>query len=483
MIATFAASLHRSGAPAHVVESLVLDLLEAYGCAGSVVASPTAIWLEVGDRTRVLRLQPGESDLERLTELYAWHERVCTSADARRTARDDLARILDRPARWSLRSEGIAFVIATSSAGWLLGGSAADLVGGAVGGLLVWATLGVAAPAWRPLLMVVVGVLGGIVGALAGLVGASPASVALASIIVVVPGLGMTIAVAEVAEGHWSSGSARLLGAFGSAAQLAAGLVVGAALTSGLVPAPHAASLPGAFVAVPLLAPLAFAVLLRARPDQIPVVTLVSALGFAVSSHLGGPAGAGVAALGVGLVANLLARVRGTPALATSVPGILLLVPGSVGVRSIGQLLDNDALAGTQTAADALAAAGALALGLITAHALLPARRRVPTGDQDPRSASSTGAMSRSLAASNASRTAGSPLASSGGPHSRSSDAVPYRATTRASTPAAPALRSAASTSPRHLGSSSGHSSAPARASTSSTVRPVLSGLISVPRS
>jgi uncharacterized membrane protein YjjB (DUF3815 family) len=373
-IARFAAALHGAGAPAHIIEALVSELFAAERLEGTVVASPTAIWLAVDDRARVLRLEPGDLHLDRLAALYAWHARATrdpTAADLE-PALDGLTAPPTSP--WSARAQHLAFAGVAGIAGWLIGGSPIDLVAGTVGGLYLQPALAaLSAPSWRPIAMVVVGLLGGLFGGFAGLAGAHPAAVALATVIVVVPGLGMTVALAEVAAGHWSAGGARLLGALASAGQLAAGLAMGAAATAVLPQAEFGWALAGASIAAPLFGAPLFAVLLHARPSQIPATMGVSALGFAIAAAIPGPMGAGLAALAVGLAANLLTRTVGVPSLATSVPGILLLVPGSVGVRGFGQLVAGD-LAGTQTAVDALFAAGALALGLLAAHALLPAR-------------------------------------------------------------------------------------------------------------
>jgi uncharacterized membrane protein YjjB (DUF3815 family) len=55
-------------------------------------------------------------------------------------------------------------------------------------------------------------------------------------------------------------------------------------------------------------------------------------------------------ALVAGLASNLLARVRHTPALVTLSPALLLLVPGSVGFRSLALLLDREVVNGIEAA-------------------------------------------------------------------------------------------------------------------------------------
>ena len=56
-------------------------------------------------------------------------------------------------------------------------------------------------------------------------------------------------------------------------------------------------------------------------------------------------------------------------------PGLLPLVPGSVGLRSLESLFARDTLAGVDTAFQMLMVAVSLVAGLLVANALLPSRR------------------------------------------------------------------------------------------------------------
>lgn len=57
------------------------------------------------------------------------------------------------------------------------------------------------------------------------------------------------------------------------------------------------------------------------------------------------------------------------------VPGILMLVPGSIGFRSISSLLGQDVVIGLKTAMAMLLVAVALAGGLLFANVVVPPRR------------------------------------------------------------------------------------------------------------
>jgi uncharacterized membrane protein YjjB (DUF3815 family) len=56
---------------------------------------------------------------------------------------------------------------------------------------------------------------------------------------------------------------------------------------------------------------------------------------------------------------------------------VLVLVPGSVGFRSIAALMDEHVVAGIDTAFTALLTAVALVVGLLVANVVLPARRNL----------------------------------------------------------------------------------------------------------
>ena len=125
------------------------------------------------------------------------------------------------------------------------------------------------------------------------------------------------------------------------------------------------------------LGALSFVVLLQARPRDLLVILVASeaaVLGWEAGGHLPPLGPALVGALAVGLVANLQARHRGVPSAVAMVPGMLLLVPGSVGFRAVEAFASNDAVAGVNAAFTCVQTAAALVSGLLLANALVRAR-------------------------------------------------------------------------------------------------------------
>jgi uncharacterized membrane protein YjjB (DUF3815 family) len=208
--------------------------------------------------------------------------------------------------------------------------------------------------------------------------------VTLGGLIVLVPGLTLTVAFNELASRQLVSGSARFAGAvalfFLIALGVAVGAQIGAALTGGpppaVVPLPLGAEWRWAAL---LAAGLAFTVLLRARPRDAGWVLVAGVLaieGVRLGGLLlGAQLGAFVGALLVGLGGNLYARLRRGPAAVLQVPGLILLVPGSLVFRSLAALLEQDVVSGVHAAFTTSLVAISLATGILLANVVLPPRR------------------------------------------------------------------------------------------------------------
>jgi uncharacterized membrane protein YjjP (DUF1212 family) len=324
----------------------------------------------------VLRVEPGSVDLARMTMLVRLGRQV---ADGEVTVGEALARLLAprRPVpAWALHA---GYAGTSASAAVLLGGGVSDVLGAiAVGfcaSLLLVRLQRVAL--WAPLADLAaatfVALLAGAVAAL----GPSRGVVTLAALVVLVPGLSLTVAISELASRSWVAGTSRLAGVTVGFLELAAGVAVGWRLTEG-VPVLFAAGPPTPALAHPLAllaAPVAFLPLFRGRPRDLPVTVVVSACGFLLAAAIGGPFGAAFGALVVGVAGNAHARLTGVPSSVVVMPGVLLLLPGLVGLRGVSAMFGADLVGGLDVALDAVTTAGALVAGLLAAHAMLPAKR------------------------------------------------------------------------------------------------------------
>lgn len=204
---------------------------------------------------------------------------------------------------------------------------------------------------------------------------------ALAALILPIPGLSLTIALTELALGHWSAGSARLAGATVSLLTLTFGAAIIWPLAESIeTMQPAVQLLPGwsAWVAV-LVAPLAFGVLFRAPVFLWPAILATSAAGYIANrsgdAAFGPELGAFCGALAVAMCSNLYARLYNRPAMALLTPGILILVPGSIGYRSITAMFDSNTIEAIELGFAMLMIGISLIGGIVMANVLLSPKR------------------------------------------------------------------------------------------------------------
>jgi uncharacterized membrane protein YjjB (DUF3815 family) len=212
-------------------------------------------------------------------------------------------------------------------------------------------------------------------------------SVVLAALIILVPGFSLTTAVREISSGHLVSGMARLGGATSTMLKLAFGALAASAVCAAL--GIHARDF--ALPALPrwtdwpslLVAAVAFAMLFRAAWRDWPAVIVAVIVGY-LATRWGGelsgslpsaPFGVFLGGLSVSALANLYARLAKRPGAVIREPGILLLVPGSVGFRSVSYLLERDTVLGMDTAMLLLTLLVALVGGLLFGELLVSPRR------------------------------------------------------------------------------------------------------------
>jgi uncharacterized membrane protein YjjB (DUF3815 family) len=214
----------------------------------------------------------------------------------------------------------------------------------------------------------------------------SPVSVyvaTLAGLIVLFPGLTFTIAIRDLATRNLVSGTAQLTAAALVFLELGFGVALGSQIGR-LLPATHlatqAAPLPGwsQWIAV-VVSSIAFAVLLKARRRDIDWIVLAGIVSFAGAragaTLLGAELGGFVGALILGVASNLYGRLLDRTSMVPLVPGLLILVPGTVGFGSLSKFLESDVVSGVATAFKMALIAVALVTGLLLSNIVLPPRR------------------------------------------------------------------------------------------------------------
>jgi uncharacterized membrane protein YjjP (DUF1212 family) len=389
-------AMHALGSPAYRVEDTMVACSRAMGLDGSFFATPTAIFAAIGEpgeeaKTTLLRVVPGDHDLGRLAALYRIRDRVVLGGLAAERGVAEVRAVLNVPSRVRVWRDVLAHGLVGAGAAVLLGGGGREVAVAGGAGLLSGGF--VALSSLRPALGDVQGALTcaavAFVARLASawLPGLHVPVVTLAAIVVLLPGLSFTTALAELAMRHLAAGSARLLGTLAVLLTMTIGVGIGdrcAAMIVGATAAPEPLARLGIVWITAALAAtwLAFAVLLRATGKQSVLVLLAVAAGFGGarlgSAVLGDQLGAVVGALVVTMLGNLIARLLRQPAAIVRTPGLLLLVPGSLGFTGLTTALSGDFDASAPLAFRMLLTGGAIVAGMLFAGVVVPPPLDVP---------------------------------------------------------------------------------------------------------
>ena len=383
-----ARALHAAGTPAHRLEEVLVDGASRLGLEGQFFTTPTSIMAAFGpverQRTHLIRVEPGTVDLGKLAALDAVardvHRGATTLADG--SARVDEVLAGRSPYRWWLIV--LAYGLASAAGCRFLGGGLAEIEAALGVGLVIGLLSRVFARRTLPgsLFELTASFVGSLIVSLLVVWGyrCAVSTTTLAGLLSIVPGLTMTVAMMELASRHLASGTAR----FSGAAIVFLVMVVGVALAATLVTSFHGPIRSSAVIALPVwtryvalaVAPVAFSILLGARPRDLPYIYGASLLAYfgmlGGQRAIGAELGAAIGSLIVGLAANAYERARLGPALVPLTPGVLMLVPGSLGFRSLTALLDANVIAGVDTAFNMVLTAASLAAGLLVASLVLP---------------------------------------------------------------------------------------------------------------
>jgi uncharacterized membrane protein YjjP (DUF1212 family) len=389
-VLALARALHRYGTPADRLEAGLQRVCNQLGLRAEVFTTPTAIIMSFGHahelRSSLMRVEGGELDMGKL-------QRVDSLADAVAAHRIDpaegmkkLGEIIAGPPRFGRALSMLAHGVTAGSFAVFFGGSIEDVILAAAIGL----TLGLLAQVLqrstdqnRVFELVGSAFAAFSAGAAASYFHAiTPSVVTIAALVILLPGLALSVAMTELATKNLIAGTARLMSAVIVLLELVIGVAIGERLAhalfvvhqGALVPLPEWAN----WVALGASS-VAVAIIVQAEARAIGWIVnacFVAYVGARFGSEwLGGQLGALVGAFALGLLANLYARLLDRPAQIVSVPAVLVLVPGGMGFRGIFALFQRDTLTGVETVFAMFVVATAIAAGLLIANALVSSRR------------------------------------------------------------------------------------------------------------
>jgi uncharacterized membrane protein YjjP (DUF1212 family) len=384
--------LHACGVSTFRLESMMTLVAQKLGLPLQIFSMPTGLFVAFGTQERqvtfLLRVEPGNVNLERLALLYQVAEAIIAGELSPENGAGLVAAIRASPPRFGTWPTTCCFCLFSPAVATLFHGGWKELLVSAVIGLST-GLIALAAGRWAA-----VGRLFEFLAATAAPVVAALASTLLgpfsgylviaAGLIVLMPGLSLTTAMNELANRHLAAGTARLAAVSIVFMALAFGTALGKSLAS-LIPGVEFADRPEAlpeWMQIPgvLMSAVCLAVLFQARPRDfgwILVAAVTAMAGTLIGNQLlDAQLGGFVAALIVGIAGNSYGRYCRQSSLIFLIPGITLLVPGTVGYRSLSALLEKDVVSGVNTAFSMSLIAISLVAGLLFANVLVPPRRQ-----------------------------------------------------------------------------------------------------------
>jgi uncharacterized membrane protein YjjP (DUF1212 family) len=386
-----ARAMHGYGYAAHRLEETLSATSRRLGLDAQFFSTPTSIFAAFGkqddQQTYLIRVEPGDTDLGKLAQV----DRITLQVIRGQIGPTEGARELDvvahAPSAYGPLLSVTAFGLTSATSARFLGGGWPEIGAAAIIGLVTGALaipMGKSQSLGRIFEPVAAFIATALATAIAVLV--TPVSVfvaVLGGIIVLLPGLTLTVAMTELATRHLASGTARLSSALLVFLTIIFGVAFGGKLVTLALGSPEAvtpASLPLWTEIVALaIAPFSIAVLLRAAPSDLGWVAVAGWLAYGGSrlgaASLGVELGAFTGALAVGIGSNLYALLRDRPSQVPLVPGVLLLVPGSIGFRSVSSMLNREVISGIETAFTMVFIATALVAGLLVANVVVPRRK------------------------------------------------------------------------------------------------------------
>ena len=391
-VLALARALHRYGTPTYRLEVAIDQVCGLLGLEAEVFSTPTTIIMSFGAptelRTRMMRLDGGELDLGKLAQVDALGDAVAAQQITPAEGRRQLDALIAAPPQFGRVVTTIASGASSASLAAFFGGGLADCVlAGAIGLMLgLLAAFVRRSTDQARVLELVAGAFAAFCAALASSVwpALSPSVVTVAALIIFLPGMSLTVAMTELATRNLIAGTARLMSAVIVLLELVVGVALGERAAASVVHV-HAGIPVGLpewsyWIALAISA-VGTAIVVQAQLRAFGWIVAAAIVGYLGTrfgnAWLGDQMGVMVGAFAVSALGNLYARYLRRPAQVVLVPAVLMLVPGSMGLRGMTSMLDRDTIGGVETVFAMFVVAIAIVAGLLVSNAVVSPRRHL----------------------------------------------------------------------------------------------------------
>jgi len=387
--------LHKYGTPAYRLESHLMMLADSLELRSSFIVSPTAmtfvLWTEghEDEYTHAARVEPGDLDMGSLSRTDEVVDQLLKHEITVEEANDRLDEIDEMPNPYGRFATGLSFFMASSAFAMLMGTSLNNVIYAGLIGLIVYVFV-----LWSERSKGITNMLEPLVAMMAALTATAIASyydpginirlVVLSSIIVFIPGLALTIGLAELSSRHLVSGTAKVMDALMMLFKLYFGALIGMEMgfwMFGEVDYVMVERLPKwtAWLAILTLSS-SLIIAFRTRKKHVFWSLLVGFVAYATSmtgaEYFDYGIGAFIGAFVVGVYGNLFTRFANAPAVIVSMQGLIVLVPGSKTFIGLNAYIAGSGFdSADQAVQQSLVIFMSLVAGLIFANSALPPKK------------------------------------------------------------------------------------------------------------
>lgn len=387
--------LHKYGSPSFRLETYLSGVATQLGVHSSFISTPTSLTMVVwSDRHEdeyhhAARMQPGELDMNALARTDELAHQLLNGEITLEEADQQLDKIDAMPSPYNNFLTCLAFGLSTSAFAMLMGASQLEILLSGLLGLVVylwtlWAARSKSVGLMlEPVASFTVGLLACAISAYLE-AGLNIWLIILSSLIILVPGLSLTMGLKELSSRHMVSGTARVMDAFMQLFKLYFGAFLGINLGYQLFgQLPLQATSPMPFwinwLGVLMLS-VGLVAIFRTQIKHIMWAIASTFLAYGASTlgsaYLEQGLGAFVGAFALGVFANLFSRVANAPSTIVAMHGLIVLVPGSktyIGLNSF--ISGQDIIKAEHIGQETFMILMSLVAGLIFANVAMPTRK------------------------------------------------------------------------------------------------------------
>jgi uncharacterized membrane protein YjjP (DUF1212 family) len=387
--------LHKYGSPSFRLEAYLTEIATHFGLHASFNSTPTTLSIVLwSDRhedeyNHSARMQPGELDMNSLSRTDELAYALLSGDISLAEASVRLDEIDGMPSPYGKSLTGVAFGMSTSAFSMLMGAGWSEIIYSGFLGLMVYFWTLWAGRSKRVSLMLepVASFSVGFVACVINYYSSSGFNIwliILSSLIILVPGLSLTMGLAELSSRNLVSGTARVMDAIMQLFKLYFGAFLGISLgyqLFGQQELAMAATLPFwvNWLGVLMLS-VGLVAIFRTRMKHVPWAIASTFIAYAASTwssgYLENGLGAFVGAFALGVFANMFSRIANAPSTIVAMHGLIVLVPGSktyIGLNSF--ISGQDIIKTDHIGQETFLILMSLLAGLIFANVVMPTRK------------------------------------------------------------------------------------------------------------